>query len=65
MNQATVEIAGYVAKHFGPCDLGFARKLQFHMSVMQELDFSECSRKEFNHAIEVAHAAVRGGWELP
>jgi hypothetical protein len=64
MNQAMVEIAEYIAKHFGPCDLGFARKLQDHMAVMQELDFSECSRQEFNSAIRTAHVAVSRGWEL-
>ena len=64
MNQATVEIAEYVAKHFGPCDLEFARKLQDHMAVMQELDVSECSLREFNRAILTAHEAVSRGWEL-
>lgn len=65
MNQATLEIAEYIAKHFGPCDLGFARKIQDHMAIIQALDFSECSRREFNRAIKMAHAAVNRGWELP
>jgi hypothetical protein len=65
MNQATIEIAEYIATHFGPCDLAFARKLQDHMAVMQELNFSECSRQEFNGAIRTAHVAVSRGWELP
>ena len=64
MNQATVEIAEYVATHLGPCDIEVARKLQDHMAVMQELDFSECSRQEFNRAIRTAHVAVSRGWEL-
>lgn len=63
MNRATIEIAEYVAKHFGPCDLAFARRLQDHMAVMQELNFSECSRLEFNRAIRTAHAAVSRGRE--
>jgi hypothetical protein len=65
MNQATVDIAEYIAKHLGPCDLGFARKIQDHMAVMQALDFSECSRREFHRSIRAAHAAVSRGWELP
>jgi hypothetical protein len=65
MNQATAEIAEYVAKHFGPCDLEFARRLQDHMAVMLESDFSECSRQEFDHAIRTAYAAVSHGWKLP
>lgn len=63
MNQATLEIAEYVAKYFGPCDLGFARKIQDHMAVEQGLDFSECSRREFKRAILMAHGAVSRGWE--
>jgi hypothetical protein len=35
------------------------------MAAMQGLDFSECSRREFNCAIRTAHAAVNRGWELP
>lgn len=64
MNKATVEIAEYVAKHFGSCDLELARRLQDHMAVIQQLDFSECSRQEFNDAIRTAHVAVSRGWEL-
>ena len=64
MNPATVEIVEYIAKHFGPCDPGFARKVQDHMAVMQESNSSECSRLEFNRAIRTAHEPVNSGWQL-
>jgi len=64
MNKSTVEIAEYVAKHFESCDLELARRLQDHMAVIQQLDFSECSRQEFNDAIRMAYAAVSRGRKL-
>lgn len=64
MNQATVDIAKRIAKEYGPRDMNLARRVQDHMSIIQGLDFSECSKREFNLAVDLGYEAVAMGWSL-
>lgn len=60
MNKTTVEIAEFIALHFGPCDLETALQVQTRMAD-NGADFSNCTQSQFKQAIREAYCSCT--WE--
>jgi hypothetical protein len=60
MNKATLQIAEFIAIHYGPCDLATASRVQSRMAD-NGASFSNCTQSQFEQAIREAYCACE--WE--